>query len=1268
LIVFLILHLGCEGGSSAVVLEDVEMDRSVRAEDAAADVTPSDVSPTDAEQDLNDAVDPLDAAEPQDTDTTAADLPPEVVEDCETLCVDRECGAVGPPELDCDCGTCDDGNPCTEDLCDSEGGCVAEPDDSLACDDEDPCTSDDRCEDGACVGEPEPCNCVTDADCLDLEDGNPCTGTLFCDTAAMPYECAVDPATVIVCPGPEPGPDAECMVGGCVPESGECDIFDANDGAPCDDGDLCTEDTVCGNGSCGGAWIACADGNPCTTDSCDTESGCVFTPDDGNSCDDGDPCTVDACAGGACLSSILSCDDGDPCTDNACDPQTGLCLESPVSCDDGDPCTVDLCDPALGGCDNSPVVCDDGNTCTDDTCDPETGLCVVTTDDTNLCSDDDLCTTTEVCVDGACVVPEIVLLAEDFSAAAPDWILDGAWEIGPAVAVQCGGNPGDPAVDAGASDDEGLAGSAIGGCVGLPGDPTGTWCITSPPVDASAVPGTLELSLWRFLGFSMALGAWVEVSYGPEWIVLWNEIGHDSSPEWTLEAFDVTAYRSDAMRVRACYGTSDFMPANSGGLSIDDLRLVATPLLCDDANPCTDDVCDPGAGCVSTPNDGNVCDDAVLCTEDACLDGVCVSTPVACDDMNTCTDDACDPLTGECVFAPVPDESPCDDGDACTLEDMCLAGSCAQPPIVHLKEGFEGGGDGWTFGGPWEAGAPAPAVCTDLGVDDYLTFDPEVDAFGGSGGIAGTAIGGCVEDLDTDHCLSSPVIDATGSQGPLTLSFLQHVSANVAIRLRVEAYEGGAWHQVSEQTPPTPSSPDWEAVAVDLTSYRSDALEIRFCYHWLETAPVQWPEVAGWSVDEIRVSGPTHPCDDGNACTDDTCDPVLGTCSHGDAEVVHLSEDFSTVPAGWSISSLWEIGPAVPSAGCAPELGQDPESDHTATDDEGLAGIAIGGCVSIDQDVVGCLQAPAVDATTSAGDLTLRYWRHGGEHPYPAAMHIVQRWEKGSIGSAWIPIAVEEEGTNDAAWTLVEHDLTPWRSDDLKIRICAQVSNLVSNDLEPQRGLSIDDFEIVGGSLNCDDGDPCTLESCAPLSGECVHVVSAPVVHLDEGFADNLNGWTLDEEWEIGPAAPSSWCHPDTGQDPANDHTETTDDGVAGVVIGGCADNSPHPPWCITSPAMDATLSAGALNLSYWRRLGTDASNLRKDEVEVWDGSAWQLLWNHGEFVNDPDWVFQSHDLQAYRNDALRVRFCHEVVHQFSSNASGWSLDDVRIEGDAPCD
>jgi len=107
------------------------------------------------------------------------------------------------------------------------------------------------------------------------------------------------------------------------------------------------------------------------------------------------------------------------------------------------------------------------------------------------------------------------------------------------------------------------------------------------------------------------------------------------------------------------------------------------PRVCEDHDPCTADSCDPkSGGCVFVPaNDGKPCSDGNACTTaDVCSGGTCAGKPVNCNDGNPCTDDACDPKTGACVYTP--NTAPCDDQNACTLNDACSGGKCIGSPRV----------------------------------------------------------------------------------------------------------------------------------------------------------------------------------------------------------------------------------------------------------------------------------------------------------------------------------------------------------------------------------------------------------------------------------------------------------------------------------------------------------------------------------------------------------------------------------------------------------
>jgi hypothetical protein len=95
--------------------------------------------------------------------------------------------------------------------------------------------------------------------------------------------------------------------------------------------------------------------------------------------------------------------------------------------------------------------------------------------------------------------------------------------------------------------------------------------------------------------------------------------------------------------------------------------------------PCTADVCDQATGACSNPlptaatacDDGNPCTQPGTCTGADCKPG----PPVTCDDGNACTDDAC--VKGVGCTKKALDQTPCDDGDPCSLYESCKAGTCA---------------------------------------------------------------------------------------------------------------------------------------------------------------------------------------------------------------------------------------------------------------------------------------------------------------------------------------------------------------------------------------------------------------------------------------------------------------------------------------------------------------------------------------------------------------------------------------------------------------
>lgn len=100
---------------------------------------------------------------------------------------------------------------------------------------------------------------------------------------------------------------------------------------------------------------------------------------------------------------------------------------------------------------------------------------------------------------------------------------------------------------------------------------------------------------------------------------------------------------------------------------------------CNDGNQCTDDLCVMNA-CEYIPDNGNTCITGSLCTSgDKCFNGQCIGTAVDCTDNNPCTADECDNYKG-CTHPHVPYLWACEDGNLCTINDVCVAGKCETAP------------------------------------------------------------------------------------------------------------------------------------------------------------------------------------------------------------------------------------------------------------------------------------------------------------------------------------------------------------------------------------------------------------------------------------------------------------------------------------------------------------------------------------------------------------------------------------------------------------
>jgi hypothetical protein len=395
----------------------------------------------------------------------------------------------------------------------------------------------------------------------------------------------------------------------------------------------------------------CEDWNACTVDTCDTTTGtCRHDP---LSCDDGNPCTYDECrserrnygAVGGCFhganANATPCDDGETCTlGDSC--SAGVCVPGELlgpgaSCDDGNSCTVsDACDGAAH-CHGTPLGggagCDDRNACTrDDRCVTQ-GDAVVCEGTAQDCSDGDLCTQ-DRCdpATGACLHPPVVC----------------------ADGNSCTTDVCDPAT--GQCRRDNVAGACSDGRICT----TGQSC-----VGGNCVGGEPVVCQQPQCGSNVCM----EEDHGCR-LRDWGGPGCPAGGD----CYSFVCI-NNACRILNDSGGSCTIPGYCGLAQC--VRGGCQPtvaLPCDDANPCTEDVCPQGGfSCTHSPKaDGTPCVDQCR----TCQGGVCSDTPVSCDDASLCTADSCNPTLG-CLHAPVD----CDDGNPCTADLCSPSEGCRHQPL-----------------------------------------------------------------------------------------------------------------------------------------------------------------------------------------------------------------------------------------------------------------------------------------------------------------------------------------------------------------------------------------------------------------------------------------------------------------------------------------------------------------------------------------------------------------------------------------------------------
>jgi hypothetical protein len=544
----------------------------------------------------------------------------------------------------------------------------------------------------------------------------------------------------------------------------------------------------------------------------------------------------------------------------------------------------------------------------------------------------------------------------------------------------------------------------------------------------------------------------------------------------------------------------------SGFIGIDNFQIDQD---CNDGDPCTVDYCDPILGiCVHEPiwlpltaqpaapgpcymyvgyivsvnnivveqtvdaevdllaptillqvNAGSVLEDGVLCEYSVTH----VWEAPVCDDMDPCTNDYCDPVTGECVH-----EAMCDDGDPCTLDFCDAEGVCIHVPLFT----------------PALTVPPSPDPCYEyIGVDVVVNFvyseeystvplsyieNPHPDEIVSieSETIVEDGVVVCDYivshvwapkdcddgdpctndycDLVTGECMHDPLFFAYLSPPAAPAPCLDFYGTTVVI--------DGAWSETYSNVPDT---------------YVTDPPANEELLIFSETIVDGMITLCDYNVSHIYVP---RTCDDGDPCTVDYCEDDV---CHNDPlyesalETIPTSNDPCMVYVGAFVNAN---GALVPSASTAPMgyvIGPDNELNITSET------LIEDGVVICDWFVTHIFEPNNCDD----GD--------------PCTIDICDPVTGECIH---LPLWIDYINPPAAPATCLEYLGSVVIMGGSYV---AGASSLPAGQAVPEGGAGDSvilsgecDLEVYyfWGPKDCDDGDPCTIDICDPVTNECIHI------------------------------------------------------------------------------------------------------------------------------------------------------------------------------------
>ena len=467
-----------------------------------------------------------------------------------------------------------------------------------------------------------------------------------------------------------------------------------------------------------------------------------------------------------------------------------------------------------------------------------------------------------------------------------------------------------------------------------------------------------------------------------------------------------------------------------------------------------------------SPLTGPSCDDGSVCTQvDTCQAGVCVgANAVSCDDGNTCTDDSCDAATG-CGFTN--NAAPCAtakcEGGKFFAAATCSAGSCPAQVGASCDDGDACTADA----------CDAQAGCTHSPIAGCCNGDADCPAPGpclthgcdlaAHVCTAAARIPGCctsTADCNDGNACTTDLCDGT----------TQCVHAYNTLRCAAAGCDAGGFYAAAYCS--NGSCPARVATPCDDgNACTDDACDPALgCVHGNNAVPCAAARCDGGSFyAAASCSGGACPiqvgvgCDDLNACTADACDPALG-CVH--------ANNAAPCAAARCDGGSFHAAASCSGGACPIQAGVGCDDGNACTADGCDAGT---GCLHV--GIPGCCN---VDATCLPPGKCLA-------RPCDTTAHAC-----GKVGAIADCCATQEDCDDGDAGTV--------DSCDASTGLCSNVPPCTS-------------------ATDCDDQDDCTADTCQADTGRCVHEAIGGCCRTDADCGDGGTciGNACTNGAEVGP-------------------------------------------------------------------------------------------------------------------------------------------------------